>query len=209
LLAFIDGNIRTFLFAGVAALALGCSADAASPDAATGGTVDARTSRIDAMPFEVPDANLNSPDAMPGCVDPNEPNETSAAAFSLSATPVDDNDDQGGAFTGTVQDSDVDWFTYLGSDGGLTGVVDPTIEVVGGSVQICMYLDCTSKPQTFSCPTGTTADADGDLNGCCAATGFTVDDLDCTGGSDDANVYIRVKASGAGVCESYSMTYHY
>ena len=145
---------------------------------------------------------------MPACTDSNEPNETSAAATSLSMDPVSDDDGSGGAFTGTAQGVDEDWFTYEGSDD-IGNVVDPTVEVVGGAVEVCMYMDCVNPgPQTADCPNGTTADMDGELAGCCATSGFTVD-LDCTGISDDANIYIRVKATSSGVCESYSMSYHY
>lgn len=203
----IDANFRTLLCVGAAALALGCSAEAASPDATGSGNIDARGPRPDSRPFEFIDAAPTF-DAVPGCVDSSEPNDTSAAAFSLAVDPVDDNDVIE-TFIGTAMGADEDWYTYEGSDGGLTGEVDPTVTVVSGAVQVCMYLDCLTKPQTFSCPNGSTADTNGELLGCCANDTITVDDLDCDPIADDANVYIRVKALGAGVCESYSVNWHY
>lgn len=207
----IDATFRTLLCAGAATLAFGCSADAASPDAARGGNIDARvTPRVDARRFELPDAGPNF-DAMPGCVDSSEPNDTSAAAFSLAAEPVDDNDVIE-TFIGTAMGADEDWYTYEGSDGGATGVVDPTVDVVTGAISICMYLDCLVPPTSFTCPANTTDDTNGDLVGCCASTGFSIsgviDGLSCNG-AEDADVYIRIRASGAGVCEAYSVNWHY
>jgi hypothetical protein len=144
-------------------------------------------------------------------VDPNEPNETSAAAFSLSATPLSDLDDVDKVVTGTALGSDIDWYTYLGSDD-FGPAVNPTVGVVpADKVEVCQFFDCVNpaSPRAFSCPMGSTAATDGDLKGCCSTTGFVVEDLDCTGASDDADVYIRVKAIATDACESYSITYHY
>jgi hypothetical protein len=143
-------------------------------------------------------------------VDLNEPNETSAAAFSLSVDAISDQDSAGGTFTGVALGTDVDWYTYIGSDN-LGFTVDPTVQVVpADKVEVCMFIDCTATDavETFVCPGGTTATADGALTGCCAATGFVVDDL-CDTTDDGAEVFIRVKAVAADVCESYSISYHY
>lgn len=164
------------------------------------------------MPFGIPDATPQPQfDAMPTCVDSSEPNETSAAAFSLSVDPISDADNAGGTFTGVALGSDLDWYTYQGSDD-LGSSVDPTVEVVpADKVEVCMFFDCInpSSPRAFTCPVGSTASADGDLNGCCSNNGFTVAGIDCTGVSDDADVYIRVKPIAVDVCESYSISYHY
>ena len=214
MLASFQSTIRTLFWTSVAALALGCSADAASPDAAGGGLFDARTPRIDAEPFEIPDGNVSVPDGMPGCPDPNEPNETSAAAFSLSVDPISDSTSAAapaGTVTGSALGSDLDWYTYEGSDD-LGPSVNPSVEVVpADKLEVCMFFDCINpgSPRAFTCPVGSTAASDGDLTGCCSNNGFIVDGVDCTGISDDANVYIRVKAVAADVCEGYSVSYSY
>ncbi len=214
MLALENSTLCTLLLAGAAALALGCSADAASPDASTGTSIDARSNgpRPDAEPFNFPDADLNAPDASPGCVDSHEANETSATAKSLSSTPVSASDSAGGAITGVAIDPDVDWFTYQGDDDAY--IVDPTVQVIpADKVEVCMYFDCVADVGLeFSCPDGASASTDGELTGCCSGNGFTVDDLDCGGfttPSDDTFVYIRVKPATTGVCQDYSITYHY
>jgi hypothetical protein len=207
--AFLDSKITLLFLSGLAAVAMGCSAEGSSLDAGSS-EADARrqTPRPDAEPFNFPDAMPGAPDAAPGCPDPNEPNETAGGATSLSADPISDNDGSGGSFTGAAQDADEDWFTYLGSDD-LGNTVDPTVGITSGAVEVCMFLDCQAGNTTFSCPGGTTSTDVGGIAGCCGTAGFTVDDLNCPGISDDADVYIRVKASAGGVCEAYSLTYHY
>ncbi len=214
MLASIHFTLRTLVLTSVAVLAVGCSAEAASPDAG-GDSIDARTSqpRADAMPFDRADANVLA-DAAPDCVDSNEPNETSAAAFSLSATPISDSTsakNPAGTFTGSALGADIDWYTYEGSDD-LGPSVNPSVEVVpADKVEVCMFFDCINpaSPRAFTCPDGSMAASDGDLAGCCANSGFIVDGVDCTGISDDAKVYIRVKAIVADVCENYAVTYSY
>lgn len=204
-----DSKIRFVFLAGVAATALGCSAEASSPDAAGTGAPDARvqTPRPDGAPFVPADAAPPA-DAMPTCPDPNEANDTLATATSLSATPVGDANGDGGSFTGAAFGADLDWFTYEGSDK-LGAIVDPTVGVTSGAVEVCMFMACLEGPIQYSCPTGTTDLNDSGVGGCCNTTGFTVTGLNCDGLSDDANIYIRVKPSAVDVCESYSMTYHY
>ncbi|MCP4443875.1 MAG: hypothetical protein GY811_00835, partial [Myxococcales bacterium] len=114
--------------------------------------------------------------------------------------------------SGSALGTNLDWYTYEGSDD-LISSVDPTVEDVTPTdkVEVCMFFDCIeqSAARSFTCPAGSTAATDGGLAGCCGNAGFTVDDLDCAGVSDDADVYIRVKAIATDVCESYSIGYHY
>lgn len=196
------------LLSGLATAAIGCSAKASDPDA--GGAADARrtTPRPDAEPFNFADA-MPQLDAAPSCPDSNEPNNTSAAAKSLSADPVSSDDTDGtGSFVGAAQDADEDWYTYEGSDD-IDGAPDPGVGFTSGNVEVCIFMDCLTGTEEYECPAPTVATDVGDLSGCCGTADFAVG-IDCLGTiSDDANVYIRVKASNAGVCEAYSLTYHY
>ena len=173
-----------------------------------------QTPRPDAAPFIRPDAMPPAPDAMPTCADSNEDNDTSATATSLSAAPVSDDDGAGGSFTGAALGAalgaDEDWFTYEGSDDAFNEV-DPTVGLTSGAVEVCMFMDCKVGATQYSCPAGTTEQTADGLSGCCSTSGFAVvDNVNCTGVlSDDMNIYFRIKATAAGVCESYSLTYHY
>ena len=193
-------GLHIVLGASLLALAA-CGADAAKPDAGDD-SPDARRPRPDARPFVQTDA-APQPDAAPDCSDDSEPNNTSALATSLSATPISANDSSGGNFTGAVINADLDWFEYTGDDD--IYAPDAYVDILGG-VEVCMYLSCAGI--TFTCPNGTTTSTDGSLEGCCGNSAFTVVP-DCDGLSDDAQVFMRVKALAADTCEAYTITYHY
>jgi hypothetical protein len=143
-----------------------------------------------------------------------ESNETEATAYQLTTQAITDCNSAGGSFSGTINGaSDVDWYTYEGSDT-FTCVVDPTrsVSTLETPVRICKYFECKVGQTNVTCPSGTTAETSPDgRSGCCGTTGFSVD-LDCTTtSSDDAYVYVRIDQPSApsGTCNHYSATYHY
>lgn len=147
----------------------------------------------------------------PPCFDtgPGEPNETEDTAYQLA--PIGDGDGDEGNVAGILKgDADVDWYVYEGSDNA-GATVDPTRElknITGG--RICAFFECLNGGDSFTCPAGTTEETSpAGRAGCCGEAPFSVDDLNCSGISDDANVYLRVDAPGGSECKEYTLTYHY
>lgn len=149
------------------------------------------------------------------CVDIGlgEPNESEGSAFPLKGNPIEDCDGDGGMISGVIAPGDTDWFTYQGDD--VIGCsVDPTRSFTnGGGLRLCKFIRCVDSGATteFTCPGGTTeATSPEGRDGCCSASGFTIDDVNCTGTLDeDTEVFIRVdRPTGTG-CTSYSVSYHY
>ncbi len=150
----------------------------------------------------------------PPCQDqgPGEPgNDQMATAWYLGE--IGDGDGDGGTVAGNLrQEGDVDWYSYLGTDG-FGSVVDPTRQLIGAGIRICKYLDCVDEaPEEFDCPSGTQPDTQGGHPGCCWSGGeeVAIDAFNCNGPiSDDATVYIRIDHVGGPECEAYTLNYHY
>jgi hypothetical protein len=140
-----------------------------------------------------------------------EPNDEEAAATDLGE--INDNDSNGGIVSASLHHAgDVDWYRYAGDDD-ITGNVDPARELVAsGNVRICKFIECDNGlAQTdFDCPPGTQyALSTMARPGCCATGGIALDDLNCTGVTEDnATVYIRIDQPEP-ACVSYSVSYHY
>jgi hypothetical protein len=145
------------------------------------------------------------------CVDTgiSEPNEAEASATKLGDL-VDCDADSSGMVAGVLVDgSDVDWYSFNGTDGvGCT--VDPTRSLAASDpIELCKYVQCVNGTATFSCPAGTTDDASpAGHPGCCGSQGFSLDP-DCEGIDEDTTVYIRLKNPGGFACVQYTMQYHY
>jgi hypothetical protein len=138
---------------------------------------------------------------------PGEPNDTESTAHDLGT--IGDADGNGDMVSGVLAGvADVDWYKYTGQDNA-GFVVDPTRTVTAG-VRICKFLQCTSGATTFTCPSSTMPETSPDGRaGCCGSTGFSIDDLDCTGtASDDAVVYVRLDTQ-TNICKDYTYAYHY
>lgn len=144
--------------------------------------------------------------------DPNEPNDVNAEATVLEG--IDDNDVDGAMLSGVLADpTDMDWFTYPGTD--ITGqTVDPArmAIVTGGTLEMCKYLDCVQGTELIVCPPGTVAEESAGHPGCCG-TGpivFDADGFECEGGAFEtsAQVYIRLRNADA-QCVEYTVTYHF
>jgi hypothetical protein len=111
--------------------------------------------------------------------------------------------------------SDEDWFRFEGIDSAW-GIVNPYAQVNVTSLSLCIYAEChTGLENTdVECPTGTTQQpSPGGTPGCCAqgVDGIQMS-LTCNAGvfgSDDAYIYMSVTGSEPGVCQEYTITYHY
>ena len=151
------------------------------------------------------------------CQDPqcggdiHEPNDDEANAVYLGQ--IDDSDDSGGVFSGSLHhDGDVDWFYYQGDDD-FTGNVDPARQLVSsGQVRLCKFLECDNgvSETEFECPAGTAyALSPMARPGCCATGDVVLPDLNCAGVTEDnAMIYMRVDMP-EDACVTYSVAYHY
>ncbi len=155
-----------------------------------------------------------------GCdTGPGEPsNNAEATAAPLPA--MDDADPSphpqiSGVINGN---SDVDWYTYTGSDG--VGVVDPHVTFPSDlGLRLCSYFECLALNTLVTCPAGATADrSSAGRLGCCVNAGtvsLSVFDVYCGeagGGNDDSlRVFIRVDGPGlsASTCVPYTVDYHF
>jgi len=143
-----------------------------------------------------------------GCLDPVEPNDVEAQAFSLGA--FNDCDEKGSMIQGVLGGpSDADWYRYVGADD-FGCVVDPLRSVTASnSVRVCKFAECTDgSAPGISCQNGSTPDTSPDGRaGCCFTAGFGMD-VDCDATSDDATVYIRIDNPGD-ACVVYDIAYHF
>jgi hypothetical protein len=144
--------------------------------------------------------------------DPNEPNDIAAEATVLEG--ITDDDLQGDVLIGVLADpSDIDWFTYAGSD--VVGeTVDPArmLMVEGGTLELCKFLDCLEGTELIECPEGSMAAESAGHPGCCGTTSivFTSDGFECEAGAFEtgAQVYIRLRNADA-QCVEYTVSYHF
>jgi hypothetical protein len=209
-------------------------APTSDPDADDDGVDDAPDSSTSGTPTDVPmecmDGEEDCPcidgDCMRGlmciadvCVapahcdpDPNEPNDIAAEATMLET--INDDDLQGDVLEGVLADpSDLDWFTYAGTD--IVGeTVDParTVTVEGGTLELCKFLDCLEGTELVECPPGSMAAESAGHPGCCSTTsfGFSPEGFECEAGAFEtgAQVYIRLRNADA-QCVAYEVAYHY
>ena len=162
---------------------------------------------------------MTTPDGEDVCVasercdeDPNEPNDIAAEATALEG--ITDDDLQGDVLTGVLADpTDIDWFTYPGSD--VVGeTVDPArmLMVEGGTLELCKFLDCVEGTELIECPPGSMAAESAGHPGCCGTTSivFTSDGFECEAGAFEtgAQVYIRLRNADT-QCVGYEVSYHY
>ncbi|MBL4633366.1 MAG: hypothetical protein JKY56_05815 [Kofleriaceae bacterium] len=186
-----------------------CGADApATPDARND------TPRVDARVVPTPDARtfppfvdaMPLPDAGPECDDPSEPNNSENMATALAG--IDDCDGSGGTVSGALDSTDEDWYTYAVED--TNCLLDPTILIATGNVEVCLFFVCTSGTEDFTCPKGSMATDVGTLSGCCSTSSFDIGvfGFDCDGAADDSTTnFMRVKSASQNSCETYSVGY--
>jgi hypothetical protein len=147
--------------------------------------------------------------------DPNEPNNGDIQATFLP--PIGDNDGEGSMVAGELESAnDIDWFRYEGSDN-INGQVNPYAQLNVVALELCIYAECNEglDATNLACPEGTTQQpSPSGRPGCCATNtmGFELD-MSCGGfnpiGDDSAIIYMSVNGSEPGVCQEYTLTYHF
>lgn len=147
--------------------------------------------------------------------DPNEPNNGEIQATFLP--PIGDDDGEQTTVDGELSSAnDIDWFRYEGADN-FGSVINPYAQLNIVALELCAYAECVEglEATNLSCPEGTTQQpSPSGRPGCCAANsmGFELD-LSCGGfnpvGDDSAIIYMSVTGSEPGVCQEYTLTYHF
>ena len=145
--------------------------------------------------------------------DPYEPNNGEVQAFLLD--PITDDDDQGSMVSAELEAAtDIDWFRYEGTDTTFS-IVNPYAQVNINALELCLYAECLNGLENtdVSCNEGTTQQpSPNGRPGCCGTNtgGFEIN-LSCGGtlSDDSALMYMSVTGSEPGVCQEYTVTYHF
>ena len=152
------------------------------------------------------------PDASCTDIGPGEPNNSLPTAYSLGH--ISDADFDGSRLCATLSGpSDVDWYTYHGSDY-LLSIVDPWAKIDSSRrLRLCSYFQCRVGSPHFTCPFPSTPDTGpSGAPGCCSDSQFALPHFYCTtqiGGDDSAQVWIRVDNPGSLACAAYELRYHF
>lgn len=140
-----------------------------------------------------------------------EPDDSEANAQDLGE--IDDDDDNTVMGDGVLSGAaDVDWFTYHALDT-FGHVAEPTVKVTSSAaVRVCQFIECDTGGAVgteISCPEGTQTALSGALRpGCCGGATFTVSDFNCSGSSDDLQVYVRIDKPSQDECVEYGLVAH-
>ena len=138
-----------------------------------------------------------------------EANDTPATSRPLAATT--DCDDKGNKIRGTLASAtDVDWFSFHGSDTP-TCVVNPTATVSEPGLRLCVYVKCDSGQGSVpTCAQGTKAPSPpSGLDGCCANTPGSVEaSVSCPGTDESTTVMMRVAAASPAPLTCKPATHH-
>jgi hypothetical protein len=153
--------------------------------------------------------------ALQECDAPHEPNDIESQAHWLGM--ITDSDGDGSSIMGKLDgNTDFDWFAYHGVDG-WSAVVNPWASVNVNALELCIHAECVNglASTSVTCPQGTTQQPSPQGRpGCCATNtaneGFEID-MSCGGwfSDDSAYIYMRVSGAQAGVCQSFSLSYHF
>ena len=148
------------------------------------------------------------------CNPPHEPNNTENQAHWLPG--ITDHDSDGSSIMGQLDgNTDVDWFAYHGTDV-WNAIVNPWASVNVNALELCIHAECVNglENTNVTCPQGTTQQpSSGGRPGCCGTNtgnGFELN-LSCGGwfGDDSAYIYMRVAGAQAGVCQNFTLSYHF
>ena len=137
-----------------------------------------------------------------------EPNDSEILA--TQRPDIDDCDGSGSSASGVSSGTgDVDWIRFHGKD--KLCIVDPTVKIDATNLRLCAYVMCQDGATTIKgCSNGTPSVSPAKTRGCCAnGPGNMTFDIDCTGTSEDVDVFIRVDQPNANACVPYKVDYHF
>lgn len=145
--------------------------------------------------------------------DPFEPNNGEIQATLLP--PITDDDDMGDQLDSELEaPGDIDWFAYEGDDTSFA-IVGPYARVNINALELCIYAECLSGlgDTEVTCNDGTTQQpSPNGRPGCCGMDtgGFDIN-LSCGGtfSDDNAQIFMSVTGSEPGICQEYTLEYHY
>lgn len=200
---------------GLSLLLLGCGSNDSIMDGGEEAAVDSGgmpdsmmvADVVNDVPADVP-VDTGIPPLM--CMgDADEPNESEVIA---SPRPqIDDCDSSGKSFSATSSGmGDIDWTRFRGKDTNFC-VADPTVKINVPGLRLCAYVMCTDGATTIlSCDNGSPDTSPAKTKGCCttSTTAMTVQ-INCSGTSEDADVFIRVDQPSTNTCIPYKVDYHY
>lgn len=149
------------------------------------------------------DATTGAPPVM--CEDPDD-----APGLEDDALEIADEGcfDQPKMFAGVLAgDADADWYTYHGECFQQPEVLH-NLEA-SGDVRLCVFIDCDMGDPAFQCGNGSQANmSPNGLPGCCHDASISFD-LNCMGGGENAQVYVRLDMGEADACTDYTVEYSY
>jgi len=137
-----------------------------------------------------------------------EPNEAQTNAMDFGS--ISDVDTAGKTFCAILSGtSDVDWFTYQGSDD-LFSEVDPFQSISNGTkARLCAFFGCKSGSTMLNCGANSKpTTAPNGQAGCCSSSPFPVT-LECSSVNDHAQVWLRIDNPEANACIPYQVSFHY
>lgn len=140
--------------------------------------------------------------------DVGEPNTEAEASFVGSIADCDVSTLQVSGVLGS--ELDTDYYYLEGTDEPLCDV-SPTVTLEEtSSFRTCLFLSCVEGSTELTCPSGAVAaTSESGHPGCCTTSeGLTLENVNCTGLSDDATVWLRLdQAQQSCVTYSASITY--
>ena len=105
---------------------------------------------------------------------------------------------------------DTDWTRFRGKDVNFC-IVDPTVKISVPGLRLCAFVMCTDGVTTIkSCANGSQDVSPAKTKGCCTTgTAAMTVNMNCSGLSDDSDVFIRVDQPTTNMCIPYKVDYHY
>lgn len=172
-------------------------------------TGDDTTTDVSASDATTTTGDGTTTDNPPGCEDPDDAPEAEDEATQL---PDQGCNDEPTEFSGVLAGAgDVDWFSYHGDfDNGCFGQPDVLHNLnASDNLRLCAFVDCEAGEPVFQCGNGSQMNVSpGGLPGCCDDTGVTFT-LNCMGGPESSQVYVRLDMAEADACVDYSVEYSY
>lgn len=147
------------------------------------------------------------------CEDPGEePNEDENSAIAGEEQGCNSGPDTlSGLLAGPT---DVDWFTWHGSDGfmgcGFGGVEGDHELTASENIRLCVFVECDQGNEDIECGGDSTQNTSPDGRpGCCNQGNVTFSTLNCTMAGEDMQFYVRLDQAPADTCVDYEVEYDF